>query len=39
MTKNVFEGTKQHKEKGGCEECTEEQIKAAIEYIISETKK
>ena len=39
MTKNVFEGTKRHEEKGGCEDCTEAEIKAAIEYIISETKK
>jgi len=37
MTKNVFEGSKRHKAKGDCEECTKEQIKAAIEYIMAET--
>ena len=39
MTKNVFEGSKRHEAKGDCDECTEEQIKAAIEYIMAETKK
>lgn len=39
MTKNVFEGTKRHEEKGGCEDCTDSEIKAAVEYIVSETKK
>ena len=38
MTRNVFEGSKRHKAKGGCDECTKEQIKAAIEYIMAETK-
>ncbi len=38
LIKNVNEGTKGHAVKGECEECTEEQIKAAIEYILSETK-
>lgn len=38
LIKNVNEGTKGHAVKGECEECTENQIKAAIEYIISETK-
>ncbi len=37
MTKNVFEGSKRHEAKGDCDECTEEQIKAAIEYIMAET--
>lgn len=36
MTKNIFEGTKRHEEKGGCEDCSKEEIKAAIEYILSE---
>lgn len=39
LVKNVNEGTKGHATKGECEVCTEEQIKAAIEYIIHETKK
>lgn len=38
MTKNVIEGTKGHEVKGDCSDCTDEQIKAAIEYIISVTK-
>ncbi len=39
LVTNVNEGTKGHAVKGECEECTEEQIKAAIKYIIAETKK
>ena len=39
LVANVNEGTKGHAIKGECEECTEEQVKAAIEYIIAETKK
>ena len=39
LVTNVNEGTKGHAVKGECEKCTEEQIKAAIEYIIAETKK
>ena len=38
MNKNVFEGSKRHETKGGCDDCTEEQIEAAIAYILSETK-
>ena len=38
LVTNVNEGTKGHAVKGECDDCTEEQIKAAIEYIMSETK-
>ncbi|MCP5061267.1 MAG: cytochrome c5 family protein [Ignavibacteriae bacterium] len=38
MTKNVIEGTEGHEVKGDCSECTDEQIKVAIEYIMSVTK-
>lgn len=37
MTKHINEGTERHEVKGNCEDCTEQQIKAAIEYIMSET--
>ncbi len=37
LVTNVIEGKKGHAVKGECEDCTGEQIKAAIEYIISET--
>ena len=39
MTKHINEGTKRHEIKGGCTDCTEKQIRAAIEYIMSKTKK
>lgn len=38
MVKDINEGTDRHEAKGDCDGCTEEQIKAAIEYIMSETK-
>ncbi len=38
MVKHINEGTDKHEAKGECEDCTEEQIKAAIEYIMTETK-
>ena len=38
MNKNVFEGTKRHEAKGGCDDCSKEQIEAAIKFILSETK-
>jgi len=39
MTKHINGGTEKHEVRGDCEDCTEQQIKAAIEYIMSETKK
>ncbi len=38
ITKHIYNGTDRHEAKGDCDECSEEQIKAAIEYIISNTK-
>ncbi len=38
MTKRINEGTERHEAKGDCKDCTEDQIKAAIEYIMAETK-
>lgn len=35
LTKDIIEGTKRHEAKGGCEDCSNEEIKAAIEYILS----
>lgn len=38
MVKNVFEGTKRHEAKGGCDDCTKEDVQAAIKYILNQTK-
>ncbi len=37
MTENTVKGTKGMKPKGGCNECTKEHIKEAVDYIISRT--
>lgn len=34
----VFTGANDHELKGGCDACTKDQIRAAIEYIMSKTK-
>lgn len=38
LVTTVYTGSDDHKLKGGCDACTEEQIKVAIEYIKSQTK-
>lgn len=38
MTKNVMTGEKKHEIKGGCETCTEADIRAINKYIMSVTK-
>lgn len=37
LIKNVYKGVEGHEIKGGCDSCTEQQIKSAIDYIISTT--
>ena len=38
LTEHVFEGTQRHEARGDCEECSQEQIKKAIEYIVANSK-
>lgn len=38
MTENTFQGTKGMKPKGGCQTCTKEEIKAAVDHILSRTR-
>lgn len=35
MKEIVLKGTEDHKAKGGCEKCTDEEIRATIDYMMS----
>lgn len=35
MKEIVIKGTKDHKAKGGCEKCSDEEIRATIDYMMS----